>query len=210
MKGGNVNKMKLPKKPTISQEEYEEEVVGEVVGEGIYEGITILMEELGCSEDDALAIFNNDFFKEQVQKKSKQNVEDGFECAFFFSYLREVQRRPLITTAKMIRREEIMQDREAQKMYKNDDSEWKKGNEEEITEMMKAFGFGLSAPNNQKLYDKAKKIADEKYSKPSAYKSGFIVKSYKDMGGTYSGKKSKTLPKAIKKVQLIGGFVMCR
>lgn len=63
---------------------------------------------------------------------------------------------------------------------------------------------------NQALYDKAKKIADEKYSKPSAYKSGFIVKSYKDMGGTYSGKKSKTLPNAIKKVQLIGGFVMCR
>jgi hypothetical protein len=36
------------------------------------------------------------------------------------------------------------------------------------------------------LYEKAKKIADEKYSKPSAYKSGFIVKKYKELGGTYS------------------------
>jgi DNA adenine methylase len=40
--------------------------------------------------------------------------------------------------------------------------------------------------NNPELYSKAKKIADETYSKPSAYKSGFIVKTYKDLGGTYS------------------------
>ena len=40
--------------------------------------------------------------------------------------------------------------------------------------------------NNPTLYEKAKKIADDKYSKPSAYKSGFIVKTYKSMGGTYS------------------------
>jgi len=39
---------------------------------------------------------------------------------------------------------------------------------------------------NQKLYDKAKKIADETYTKPSAYKSGFIQKKYKELGGTYS------------------------
>jgi hypothetical protein len=40
--------------------------------------------------------------------------------------------------------------------------------------------------DNPKLYEKAKKLADEKYSKPSAYKSGFIVKTYKAMGGTYT------------------------
>jgi len=40
--------------------------------------------------------------------------------------------------------------------------------------------------NNPDLYKKAKTIADEKYSKPSAYKSGFIVKKYKELGGTYS------------------------
>ena len=40
--------------------------------------------------------------------------------------------------------------------------------------------------NNQALYEKAKAIADKKYSKPSAYKSGFIVSEYKRLGGTYS------------------------
>jgi len=40
--------------------------------------------------------------------------------------------------------------------------------------------------DNPKLYKKAKKIADEKYLKSSAYKSGFIIKLYKEMGGTYT------------------------
>jgi len=43
----------------------------------------------------------------------------------------------------------------------------------------------MPTPADPKLYEKAKAIADEKYAKPSAYKSGFIVKTYKDMGGTY-------------------------
>jgi hypothetical protein len=32
-------------------------------------------------------------------------------------------------------------------------------------------------------------MADKIYSKPSAYKSGYIVKKYKELGGTYSGDK---------------------
>lgn len=43
----------------------------------------------------------------------------------------------------------------------------------------------MPTPINMDLYNKAKKIADEVYKKPSAYKSGFIVKKYKEMGGTY-------------------------
>jgi len=43
--------------------------------------------------------------------------------------------------------------------------------------------------NNTELYNRAKKIADEKYTKSSAYKSGFIVKKYKELGGTYSDDK---------------------
>jgi hypothetical protein len=39
------------------------------------------------------------------------------------------------------------------------------------------------------LWLKAKKKADEVYDKPSAYKSGFIVKYYKDLGGKFKGKK---------------------
>jgi hypothetical protein len=37
------------------------------------------------------------------------------------------------------------------------------------------------------LYKSVKREADKIYGKPSAYKSGWIVKSYKQRGGTYSG-----------------------
>lgn len=40
--------------------------------------------------------------------------------------------------------------------------------------------------DNQELYNYAKQLADEKYKKPSAYKSGYIVKKYKELGGTYT------------------------
>jgi hypothetical protein len=42
---------------------------------------------------------------------------------------------------------------------------------------------------NPKLYEKAKKIADKLYEKSSAYKSGFIIKKYKELGGTFIGQK---------------------
>ncbi|MDB4726513.1 DUF5872 domain-containing protein [bacterium] len=41
---------------------------------------------------------------------------------------------------------------------------------------------------NKKLYIKAKKDADEKYTRHSAYKSMYIVKKYKSLGGKYRGK----------------------
>jgi hypothetical protein len=40
--------------------------------------------------------------------------------------------------------------------------------------------------DNPTLYEKVKEYADTIYSKPSAYKSGFIVKKYKELGGTYT------------------------
>ena len=43
----------------------------------------------------------------------------------------------------------------------------------------------MPTPLNTALYAKAKKIADTVYDRPSAYKSGFIVKKYKEMGGKY-------------------------
>jgi hypothetical protein len=47
---------------------------------------------------------------------------------------------------------------------------------------------------NQELYDKVKSYADTVYAKPSAYKSGFIVKKYKELGGKYGeDKKPKKL-----------------
>ena len=46
-------------------------------------------------------------------------------------------------------------------------------------------------PLDKELYERVKKEADEKYDTPSAYKSGWIVKTYKERGGKYSGKKTK-------------------
>jgi len=45
---------------------------------------------------------------------------------------------------------------------------------------------------NPTLYEKVKEEADKRYDKPSAYKSGWIVKTYKERGGTYAGTKPKT------------------
>ncbi len=47
----------------------------------------------------------------------------------------------------------------------------------------------MSTPLNPKLYEKAKKIADNTYEKPSAYKSMFIQKKYMELGGKYKEKK---------------------
>ena len=40
-------------------------------------------------------------------------------------------------------------------------------------------------PIDTELYSAVKLYADQIYSKPSAYKSGFIVKIYKELGGRY-------------------------
>lgn len=48
----------------------------------------------------------------------------------------------------------------------------------------------MSTPLNPKLYEKAKKIADNTYEKPSAYKSMFIQKKYMELGGKYKDKRS--------------------
>lgn len=50
--------------------------------------------------------------------------------------------------------------------------------------------------NNPTLYAKAKRIADRTYKKPSAYKSGFIVKTYQELGGTYNNTSN---PKTLKR-----------
>jgi len=49
----------------------------------------------------------------------------------------------------------------------------------------------MPTPVDKALYEQVKKEADKVYAKPSAYKSGWIVKTYKDRGGTYSGKKGE-------------------
>lgn len=43
----------------------------------------------------------------------------------------------------------------------------------------------MPTPADPELYELAKEIASAIYKKPSAYKSGFIVKTYKELGGRY-------------------------
>jgi len=43
----------------------------------------------------------------------------------------------------------------------------------------------MPIPNDEVLYNKVKREANELYKKHSAYKSGWIVKEYKKRGGTY-------------------------
>jgi hypothetical protein len=43
----------------------------------------------------------------------------------------------------------------------------------------------MAIPTNLKLYNEIKNKANSIYSKPSAYKSGYIVKEYKRQGGKY-------------------------
>jgi len=50
--------------------------------------------------------------------------------------------------------------------------------------------------NDKNLYAKVKKMADEIYKKPSGFKSGFVVKRYKELGGTY---KDDNEPKELKR-----------
>jgi len=44
---------------------------------------------------------------------------------------------------------------------------------------------------SKSIYDKAKRIADDKYKTHSAYKSAFILKTYKELGGKIDESKSK-------------------
>ena len=48
----------------------------------------------------------------------------------------------------------------------------------------------MSKPFNINLYNKVKQEAELIYKKPSAYKSGWIVKEYKKRGGKYKGTKT--------------------
>jgi len=54
----------------------------------------------------------------------------------------------------------------------------------------------MPIPKDKELYEKVKKEADIIYKKPSAFKSGYIVKKYKELGGEYLDDKQ---PKNLKR-----------
>lgn len=51
----------------------------------------------------------------------------------------------------------------------------------------------MAKPKDLKLYEKAKEIVYAQYKKPSAYRSGALVKKYKSMGGEFLNDGSKNL-----------------
>ena len=50
---------------------------------------------------------------------------------------------------------------------------------------------------DKKLYEKVKKMADEKYKKNSAYKSMYIIDKYEKAGGKLKGKRNNNLDRWI-------------
>lgn len=48
----------------------------------------------------------------------------------------------------------------------------------------------MPSPIDKELYERAKQEIYSIYKKPSAYRSGALVKRYKELGGRYSGNKS--------------------
>ena len=57
---------------------------------------------------------------------------------------------------------------------------------------------GGAIPMNKKLYEKVKSIVYPKYKKPSAYRSGAVVKLYKEMGGKFKDNGGKNLARWFK------------
>jgi len=55
------------------------------------------------------------------------------------------------------------------------------------------YMVGGAVPLNKKLYEKAKEIVYPRYKKPSAYRSGAVVKMYKDMGGKFKESNGRPL-----------------
>ena len=51
----------------------------------------------------------------------------------------------------------------------------------------------MTLPKNIKLYEKVKRFIYKKYPLHSAYRSGLLVKKYKELGGTYIGKRKGPL-----------------
>lgn len=59
----------------------------------------------------------------------------------------------------------------------------------------------MNSPKNKKLYDKLKAEVASDMKWPSAYASGVLQKKYKAAGGSYGGKPSGALKKAIKDIK---------
>jgi len=80
-------------------------------------------------------------------------------------------------------------------LNKSDDPELKKEADIQAKELELKGG---AIPINKKLYEKAKSIVYPKYKKASAYRSGAVVKLYKEMGGKFKDRGDKKLSRWFK------------
>lgn len=58
----------------------------------------------------------------------------------------------------------------------------------------------MAKPKDLKLYEKAKTIVYDQYKKPSAYRSGALIKQYKSMGGEFLNDGEKNLKRWYKEM----------
>ena len=56
------------------------------------------------------------------------------------------------------------------------------------------IAVGSAKPNDPALYEEAKAVVYPRYKKPSAYRSGALVKEYKKLGGTFSDEPNDKKP----------------
>ena len=71
-------------------------------------------------------------------------------------------------------------------------------NERRTTQPYEIVGEGGAEPVDKDLYEKAKSEVYPKYDKPSAYRSGALVKRYKELGGTFKDTGGKPLARWFK------------
>lgn len=59
-----------------------------------------------------------------------------------------------------------------------------------------------SVPKNKSLYSKIKSQAKKKFKVyPSAYANSWVVRKYKEKGGTYSGSRKKSRKRLLKSIK---------
>lgn len=71
-------------------------------------------------------------------------------------------------------------------------------NERRTTQPYEIVGEGGAEPVDKDLYEKAKAIVYKQYAKPSAYRSGALVKKYKEMGGKFKDEGERKLARWFK------------
>jgi len=110
--------------------------------------------------------------------------EDAIEAQRAQEQLERVQREFQARRARMTPAERAAED-----------AQWDAESDEDDVSGGKVGG---AIPMDKALYEKAKEIVYKQYDKPSAYRSGALVKKYKELGGTYDDDGERSLARWFK------------